>query len=206
MADEQTGTGQEPTGDATGSGQEPTGQQGTAAGISTTDPDLSAITDPNLRAWVEAQATAARDNGREAAARRVELRQVQQQMNELRQAHESDEQRAQREQAEREDRFKALEAENRSLKVLPQFSAKAVGAKALDPQALLTLLGGLEAIEVGEDGQATNLDALIAQARTTYPYMFGRTNADAPGGQQQTAPVGGGINDLIRGRGTTQAR
>lgn len=211
MADDGTGAGQEPTGDATGTGQEPTGQQGTeqqgGQGAGPADPDLTAITDPNLRAWVEAQAKAARENGQEAAAHRVKLREAQQQITDLRQAHETDEQRAQRESAERDERFKALEAENRSLKVLPQFTTKATAAKALDPAALLTLVGGLEAIQVGDDGKATNLDALIATARTQYPYLFGRTNADGPGGREGEAPAaGGGINALIRGRGTSQAR
>ena len=226
MADGDSGQGQASGAGATGQGQAPTGQQtgqqGSQAGTSgqgngqqqdgatgqqqgqqqgTADgmPDLSTITDPHLRAWVEAQAREAREARQEAGRYRTERNGLRTQFDQYRQQHETDEQRQQREAQEARQRLEALEAENRTLKIAPQFTAAATAAKALDPQALLTLVGGLEAITLDDQGKATNLDALLAQARTQYPYMFSRTNADA----QQTGDgqaASGGMNDFIRGR------
>lgn len=220
MADENGSTGQESGTGTTQQGQAPAGQQqgnaqgqaptqstGTPAegqqpnGTSSTDPDLSSITDPNLRAWVEAQAKAAREARQEAARYRTERNTLQQQHQQFVAQHETDEQRQQREQQERDERFRALEAENRTLKVAPQFTKAATDAKALDPSALLTLVGGLEAITLDEQGKATNLDALLADARQKYPYLFSRTTADAhQGNDAGGATAGAGMNDFIRGR------
>lgn len=216
MADGDGAQGQEPGAGATGTGQEPTGQQtgqqtpqagaeGQQGGQQgqpgqQQTPDLSTITDPALRGWVEAQARQAAEARQEAARYRTDLRTVQEQMQQFRQQHETDEQRAQREAAERQERLTALEAENRLLKVTPQFNGAAQAAKALDPAALLTLVGGLSAIQLDEQGKATNLDALISAARTKYPFMFGRTDADAQQGVDGQPPAGGGMNDFIRGR------
>lgn len=216
MADGDGAQGQEPGAGATGAGQEPTGQQQQGAqgqepggapqggqqgqpGQQQT-PDLSSITDPVLRGWVEAQARQAAEARQEAARYRTDLRTAQEQMQQFRQQHETDEQRAQREAAERQERLNALEAENRLLKVTPQFNAAASTAKALDPSALLTLVGGLQAITLDDQGKATNLDALIAEARTKYPFMFARTDAGGTSGNGSTPPAGGGMNDFIRGR------
>lgn len=202
-----TGEGQAPAQTQQGQGQAPTQSTGTPAegqqpnGTSSNDPDLSVITDPNLRSWVEAQAKIAREARQEAARYRTERNALQQQHQQFVAQHETDEQRQQREQQERNAETEQLRRENRTLKIAPQFTKAATDAKALDPSALLTLVGGLDAITLDEQGKATNIDALLADARQKYPYLFSRTSADAhEGNEHEAAPTGGGMNDFIRGR------
>lgn len=173
-------------------GQQQQGNQGT--------PDLSGITDPNLRAWVEAQARETREAREEAARYRTERNGFQQQIQQFQRQNETAEQQAQREQAEREAETQRLRDENRSLRVGQAFATAATAAHALDPGALLNLIGGPAKVELDDQGKPTNVDALITQARETYPWAFSRTSADAGGGAGQQTLSSGGMNDFIRGR------
>lgn len=193
---------QSTTGQPQGQGQDPATQQ-----PATTPPDLSVIQDPALRAWVEAQVRQATDARQEAARYRTERNTLEQTVNGLRQTHETEQQRQEREQQERDQRFQALEAENRTLRIGSQFTDAAVAAKALDPGALLHLIGGADRLELGDDGKVSNAAALIQEAQTKYPWAFSRTNADGAAGQEPGSQPGGStsMNDLIRGRASAQA-
>lgn len=207
--------GQAPAGQNTPQGQAPagSGQNGNQPGQAPAQggqgnpqqgqdstPDLSAISDPNLRAWVEAQAKEAREARQEAARYRTERNTYQQQVTQFQRQNETAEQAAQREQAERDAEFQRLQAENRSLRVGGAFTAAATAAHALDPSALLSLVGGPEKVDLDEQGNPKNLDALITEARQKYPWAFSRTSADAGGGAGQQPSGTGGMNDFIRGR------
>ena len=201
---QQQPTGQEP---GSGSGQEPTGQpQGGQQQDAGNDnqpqtPSLDGITDPVLRSYVERQIADAAQARQEAARYRTERNALTEQQQAAQRAQETAEQTAQREAQEARDRAAALEAENRELKVGSQWTEAAREAKALDPKALLALVGGLEKVTLDDQGKATNLDALLATARTTYPWAFSRTSGDggAGNGAGQQPVTAGGVNDLIRG-------
>lgn len=188
---QQQGAGQAP-------GQQQTGQQQGTDGL----PDLAGITDPTLKAWVIQQAKDAKDARQEAARFRTDLRTAQQQVTDYQRQNETAEQRAQREAAEHQQETEALKAENRNLKLGSQWTAAASTAKALDPAALLSLIGGPDKIEMNDEGKATNMDALLASARESYPWAFSRTaGADAhDGGGAGAGPAAGSMNDFIRGR------
>lgn len=193
---QQGGTGQEP-------GQQPQGQQGGNDGM----PDLSTIADPNLRSWVEAQARQAKEAREEAARYRTERNALQQAEQERQRANETEQQRAEREAQERQQRMDELERENRSLKVSGQWSSEAAKAKALDPAALLALIGGVDSIELDDDGKAKNITALLDDARQKYPWAFARSaSVDAGAGGEGAGPTSGGINDLIRNGGRSPRR
>jgi hypothetical protein len=185
---QQQGTGQEP-------GQQ---QQGSQDGL----PDLTGITDPTLRAWVVQQAKDAKDARQEAARFRTDLRSAQDQVTQYQRQNETAEQRAEREAQEHQAEVQRLTNENRNLKLGSQWTVAATQAKALDGQALLSLIGGPDKIEMDDAGKATNLEALLAQAKETYPWAFSRT-AGADGhegaGAGGAGPVQGSMNDFIRG-------
>jgi hypothetical protein len=190
--------GQQPAGSGQEPGQQQQAQQGTDDGL----PDLSGITDPALRAWVVQQAKDAKDARAEAARFRVESRTAQDQVTQYQRQNETAEQKAEREAAEHQAEVDGLKAEVRNLRLGNQWTDAATKAKALDAQALLSLLGGPDKIELGDDGKATNMDALLTEAKTTYPWAFSRTaGADGPaGGGDGQQPTATPMNDWIRGR------
>jgi len=211
-----TGTGQEPGQSGQQTGQEPAandqsaaqqgsgqapGTQGTQQGDDGL-PDLAAITDPTLRAWVVQQAKDAKEARAEAARFRTEKNDLASKVTEYQRAGETAEQKAEREAQEHQQRVAALEAENRTLKLGGQWTTAATEAKALDPQALLALMGGSDKIEMDDTGKATNLEALLASAKQQYPWAFSRTaGADAAaGGGDGSGATAGSMNDWIRGR------
>lgn len=208
------GAGQEPTAGSQQAGQEPSatttdqqGQQGTPTGQEPTNggtqaPDLSTLPD-DVRSYVETVARQAAEARQEAARYRTERNGLQSKVTEFQQANETAEQRAQREAEEHQQRLATLEAENKALRVGGQWTTAATAAKALDPGALLALVGGVDKVETDESGKATNLDALLSAAKQQYPWAFARPStadggAGAGGG---VGPTGGGINDFIRNRG-----
>lgn len=190
--------GQQPQGTGQAPGQQQQGQQGTDDGL----PDLSGITDPALRAWVVQQAKDAKDARAEAARFRTEFRSAQDQVTQYQRQNETAEQKAEREAAEHQAALDALKAENRNLKLGSQWTTAATAAKALDSVALLNLLGGPDKIDLDDDGKATNLDALLTEAKAQYPWAFSRTaGADGhEGGGSEQGPTAGSMNDWIRGR------
>lgn len=191
------GQGQAPTGSAQQSAQGQTSQQGREPGQQGQPIDLSTIADPTVRAYVERQIRDAAEARQEAARYRTERNTFSQQVEQFQRANETAEQAAQRQAQEAQERMATLEAENRSLKVQGQWSEAA--KDALNPQALLQMIGGPEKINLDDSGKATNLSEIIAQARTDYPWAFSRT-AGADGPARGKAPEGGDVNELIRGK------
>lgn len=209
------GTGQESTQGSQQQGQESaandqqgqqggTGQEsGAQGGSGAQEFDLESITDPALRSYIETQQRQAAEARREAAKYRTTAQEAAAKVQEYQQANETAEQKAEREAQEHQQRLAALEAENKALKIGGQWTTAATAAKALDPAALLVMVGGADKIELDENGKAANLDALLKDARQQYPWAFSRAaNTDAgEGGQGATGPTGGGINDYIRNGG-----
>lgn len=189
------GTGQEsPQGVQGGQGQESgtQEQQGQQDGT----PDLTAITDPNLRAWVEAQARQAAEARQEAARYRTERNTYQQQAQTLQQQNETEQDRITREANERQERLDALERENRDLKVGAAIQTAATDAKAFNPALVARMLDAQ--VTLDDKGQPNNLQDLLKDLRQSDPYLFKRADANAgEGGGQQGQPTAS-MNDVIR--------
>lgn len=204
MADDGT-TGQPQEGGQGGQQQAQEAAASQSAGQSQEDgqqqqlPSLDGITDPVLRSYVEQQIKDAGQARHEAANYRTRAQQAESKVTEYQRANETAEQKAQRESEEHQARLATLEAENKALKVGGQWTTAATAAKALDPVALLALMGGSDKIELGDDGKATNLEAILNDARKQYPWAFSRTaGADAGEGGDGAGPAKGGMNEFIR--------
>lgn len=182
-----------------GTGQE-SGAQGQQGGQ---EFDLESITDPALKSYLETQIRQAAEARREAAKYRTTAQEAAAKVQEYQQANETAEQKAEREAQEHQQRLATLEAENKALKIGGQWTKAASAAKALDADALLVMVGGADKIELDDDGKATNLDALLKDARKTYPWAFARAAAaDAgEGGDGASGPAAKGMNDFIRNGG-----
>lgn len=197
------GQGQEPPANGT-QGQEPQGgQQGTEDG----QPDLSSVTDPALRAYLEKVAKDAREAREEAARYRTERNTFRDQVTQFQRQNESDQERQAREAQERQERLDRLERENRDLKVNGAVKAAAEKAKAFNPDTVVGLIA--TRVELDDNGQPKNLDDLLKGLRDSDPYLFKRERtADAGQGNGEGAAPGTDMNDRIRdlarrGRGAT---
>lgn len=188
-----TAEGQESAGGAAGQGQE-SGQQGTS-----TDGQFSldSITDPAVRAYVEAQQRQATEARNEAARYRTERNQFQTQITEAQRAAETDQQRIEREATERQERLEALERENRTLKVGSAIRTAATSVKAFNPELVASMLE--PKVVLDDKGQPTNLTDLLTALRQSDPYLFKRADNNGGEGQGGSAPAGG-MNDIIRGQ------
>lgn len=215
-----SGTGQEPAAGSAQGGQEPTAtgtpapaqsgqsggqepqqtgqQQGTGAPTGT--PDLSAITDPNLRAWVEHQAKQATEARQEAARYRTERNTLREQAEQAQRANETAEQTAERERAEQAAENERIRQENRDLKSGAVLSAAVTEAKAINPETFAALLKSK--VTIKDDGSVEGVEQAITDLRKSDPYLFRRTDAAAGdgGGEQGNPAPGSTINDFIRGR------
>lgn len=209
MSDQGAPQGQESSGATNQQGQESAGaqgQQGQEPGTQDQQQqgssfDLNAVSDPAVRSYIETVQRQASEARQEAARFRTERGTLQQQVQEFQRQNETAEQKAQREQADRDAENERLRTEVRDLRVGGAFTAAATQAHALDPNALLALIGGPGKVELDDDGKPTNMPALISKARTDYPWAFARTSADAGAGQERQQAAGtGGMNDFIRGR------
>lgn len=212
-----SGTGQEPAAGSAQGGQEPTAtgttapaQQGQSGGQEPTQgqqgteptgtPDLSAITDPNLRAWVEHQARQAAEARQEAAKYRTERNALREQAEQAQRANETAEQTAERERAEQQAEVERIRQENRDLKSGAVLSAAVTEAKPINPETFAALLKSK--VTIKDDGSVEGIEQAISDLRQSDPYLFRRTDAgagDGAGSQGNPAP-GSTINDFIRGR------
>lgn len=194
----------QPAGNGTGQGQEsgqqpqgqaPAGQQQQGQG-SDAAPSLDSITDPTLRAYVEAQIKDASEARKEAAKYRTERNTFQTQVQEFQRQNETDEQRIERERAERDQEMERLRQENRELRVNTRAETAAKDAKAHNPARVAALIASN--VELDKDGNPTNLADLIQALKQSDPYLFKRTDVDAGagGGQDQTPTLN--MNDAIR--------
>jgi Phage minor structural protein GP20. len=186
--------------------QQQSGQQGTRG---QEPPDLSAITDPTVRAYVEAQLRDAADARREAASYRTRASAAEQQAQQLRQANETEAQRIQRERDEATARSADLERKVRDLTVGSAVRDALTTAKAFNPATALKMLD-LDKIALDDAGMPVkaSLDQAIADLRQSDPYLFQRTSADAGAGTGSGSSATPSMNDLIRaaaGRGTIPA-
>lgn len=182
-----------------GTGQEPgSAEQGT--------PDLTAITDPVLRSYVESQLRDAAEARQEAARYRTQAREAQGKVTEYERASETAEQTAERERAERDAETERLRQENRDLRVGGTVKAAALEAKAFDAELVYTLVESQ--VTLDDKGAPTNVAALLTDLKRDKPYLFRRTDAGAGAGADpgSSPEAGGGINAFIRGRGTAAVR
>lgn len=192
--------GQEPAVTDQANGQQAATGQEPGTGQQAPEFDLNTIQDPAVKAYLEkiqADTHAARA---EAAKYRTDRNALQQQITEAQRANETAEQKAQREAQERDQELATLRDENKGLKVGSQWTTAATAAKALDPAALLSLIGGVGKIETDDTGKPTNLDDLLATARQQYPWAFSRTaGAEGGAGAGTQGPRGSDMNTFIRG-------
>lgn len=193
------GAGQEPPADQGAQGQEPGTQQAGGTGTDGADGqiDVEKITDPALKAFVIKTRQAAEEARKDAAKHRTEAQALQAKVTEQERANETAEQAAAREAQERDQRAKALENENRTLKVGVAVRTAAEAAKAVRPDAVLAMIG--HKVTLDDQGKPTNVDALLADLRQTDPYMFKRTSNDGGQGRDTGEPTGDTMNDRIRG-------
>jgi hypothetical protein len=179
QGEQQQGQGQ---GQESGASQQ---QQGTDQGQFS----LDAITDPAVRAYVEAQQRQAQEARQEAARYRTER-------NTLVQQNETEQERIAREATERQERLEALEQENRSLKVGQAIQAAASDAKAFNPVLVAQMLDAK--VTLGDDGKPTNLQDLLKDLRQSDPYLFKRADTNAGEGKDEQSKPTGSMNDVIR--------
>lgn len=189
-----TGEGQAPAGQNDQQGQEPANDG---------QPDLSKIEDPNLRAWVEAQAKSATEARREAAKYRTERNALQQAQETARLAALPQEQQAQEAQALRDAENGRLKAELADFRVAAPVREAAVAAKAYNPEIILAMIK--DKVETDETGLPTNVAVLLADLRRTDGYLFKRAaTADAGAGKDNKNGSSADMNASIRallGRG-----
>lgn len=189
---QQQGNGQQ-GGQQQGTGQEP-GQQGGGQGGQ--EFDLASIQDPALKGYLEALSRDVQESRREAATYRTQLRDAQQQVQQFQRQNETDAQRLEREQRERDAETERLRQENRDLKVGTAATAAATKANALNPATVVGLISSK--VQLDDQGNPTNVDALITDLKKSDPYLFRRVSGDAGGGSGEQRPSGS-MNDMIRG-------
>lgn len=197
----QQGTqGQESGSQSSGQGQESgqqqnqqtaQGNQGQADGF-----DFSTIQDPALRAWAEKVDKDAREARAEAARYRTERNQFQTQAQEYQRAQETEQERVQREQQERDERLRALEDENRTLKVNSRVESAAKDARAHNPATVVQMLASR--VELDDKGEPKNIQDLLTSLRETDPYLFKRQQNNA--GEAGESGEVSDMNSLIRGQ------
>lgn len=175
-------------------GQTPEGQ---------TPPDLSAITDPTLRSYVEAQLRDTAAARREAATYRTRAQAAEGKVQEYERANETAEQAAQRERDELAAERDRLAAEVQNLRV--GTVVKAAASTAFDPDLVFSMIR--EQVTVNDQGEPQNVQALVDDLKRDKPFLFRRTDAGAGGGAgAEGSPPAAGMNDWIRGRATGAVR
>lgn len=189
-------------------GQQADGQAPNTQAPGTSQFDPSTIQDPAVRAYLESRDRELAEARREAARYRTDARTAQEQAQQYRSQTETAEQAAAREAQERQERLNALEKENRDLKVDGVVSRAAATARAHDPSVVRALID--QQITLDEQGQPTNVDALIQALKVDKPFLFQRdpAGADAGAGAGTGATPAGAtsINDWLRGRASGVAR
>lgn len=191
------GQGQESTqGSRQGQGQESAQQQGQQDQGQGGQFSLDSITDPAIRAYVEAQQREAAEARREAGRYRTERNTFQQQVQTFQQQNETDQERQQREAQEAQERVERLERENRDLRVNGALTAAAATAKAHNPATVTAMLSAK--VTLDDDGNPTNLQDLIRDLRQSDPYLFKATDNGAGEGAGQQSGGTTSMNDVIR--------
>lgn len=200
MADQETGTGQEPNPDAN-QGQEPDqhdadqGQE--PGGNADQEIDLETIEDPAVKAYLQRlQADTKKARG-EAARYRTERNGLQQKVTEAQRAQETDEERAGRERQERDAELDRLKTENLDLKVGATVRDEATKAKAHNPSRVWSLIK--TQVETDDDGNPVNVADLLADLKRTDPYLFRRpADGDAGAGTGPSSTPPSDMNQAIR--------
>lgn len=197
------GAGQEPnqggsTGQESGNQGVNQSQQGQQQANQSGEFSLESITDPAVRAYVEAQQRQAQEARQEAARYRTERNQFSEQVQTFQRQNETDQERQQREAQEATNRLEALERENRELKVGGAIRTAAEGAKAFNPGLIASMLGAK--VTLDDQGNPTNLQDLLKDLRQSDPYLFKRADQNGGEGTGQQGQPTGSMNDLIRGQ------
>jgi hypothetical protein len=200
----QTATGTDGTG-AQGTQTDQNGNTGNGGDGSGDQIDLSTITDPAVRTFVEKQQKAAKEAREDAARRRQENQTLKDQVDQFQRQNETDAERQSREAAEREaaqaterQRLEALEAENRDLKVGGVILSAATEAKAHNPALVVEMLKAKATLD--ESGKVTNLPTLLTDLKKSDPYLFKRAATDAGrgNGSGEGSAATTSVNDMIR--------
>jgi hypothetical protein len=133
-----------------------------------------------------------------------ELAAAQARIAELEAANLSESERKDRRLAELEAAQTAWELERQTLTLRHAAFQAAVKAGAVYPDLVVNAISPAS-VEWGKDGDPTNLDKVVADARQAYPNLFRVTPGQVDGGAGTGAPAGApDMNDLIRrGAGRT---
>jgi membrane protein involved in colicin uptake len=190
MAGSNDGVNDQESGDASGEDQESSqDQESTDLG----KVDLSKITDPVLKSYVEQQLKDAKEARRQAAAERRARREAQDKVDKFERDKMTEAQRAE---ADR----KALEADRDALakrlaerELSDAVTDAAKTALAISPTAVWKQIR--DDIEIDtKTGKATNVTQLITALKASDPYMFKRVDGDAGAGRG--TPNGGQAGDM----------
>jgi hypothetical protein len=171
------------TGGAGGdSGDQGDGDQGGSAGGDSEDSsDEDAGTPPTAEQLKVLEQE--RDKAK-ADAKRVDrlLKDAQRRLAEFENADKSDEEKRAAELKALTDRADAAEQKLRSANAKAALTAAATAAKAIDPTAIVALVR--ESLEYDDDGEPTNVETVIAEARTRHPALFKAASGRGDGAEQ----------------------
>ena len=95
-----------------------------------------------------------------------------------------------------EDRATALETRLRDLSARSAVTDAATKSGAISPRAVFAIIR--PDLEFGDDGEPTNVDALIKQAQKDEPSLFRAANGSGDGGKGGASQNVGNVNDLFR--------
>lgn len=95
-----------------------------------------------------------------------------------------------------EDRAATLESRLRDLSARSAVTDAATKANAISPRAVYALIK--PDLEYGDDGEPTNVDALLKQAIKDEPSLFRAANGSGDGGKGGATGSVGNINDVFR--------
>lgn len=189
--------GQDPAAGDAGQGQDPGQDQQQSSG-----PDLSAITDPATRAYVEQQIKDAAEARREAARYRTERNGLQQQVQQFQQQGMTEAERLQAERDAAVERANALEAQARQASLQAAVTAEATALGFHSPTLALRLLDESDVLD--DEGKPKNVKAALQAVLKDNPYLAKRSStADAGEGRGKPADTRS-MSALIRaaaGRG-----
>jgi hypothetical protein len=198
-------SGQQAQGQESGQGGQQQGQQGQ----STDAPDVTSMSEAELRTYAAKLQKDAGEARRQAATYRTQHQQAQQQLTEAQRAQMTEQQRiehdlqqAQASVQERDTQLQALQAQVEDLTRGAAVREALAQAGALNP-ATAYKVGDWSGVTLREDGtlDSETFKAAVSKLRSSDDYLFRRgASADAGAGTSGGAPeAGSSINDMIRG-------
>lgn len=135
----------------------------------------------------------------EAASLRKRLKEAEGRVQQFEQAAKTDLERLTEERDAYKSRAEQLETQMREARAETAFLDAATKARARSPRTLFRAYR--DAVEYGDDGQPTNIDALLAHLQADEPDLFaGPMPGRGDGGKQGPAPDTTDVNALIRAK------